>query len=73
MDQKSSTPHDIVSFQIVRKLTNLSTFFLTILEDLDAGIDIPYDRSRKKVLDALNDNKRELISLIDSFDITLKK
>ncbi len=71
MDSKNSA-HDVVSFQVTRKMTNMATFFLTILEDADAGIVISYDRNRKKVLDALNDNKRELLSLLDSFDITLK-
>ncbi len=71
MDSKAAK--DIVSFQVARKLTNLSIFFLTILEDQDNGIQIPYERSRKKVLDSLNDSKRELATFLDSFDIALKK
>lgn len=62
----------LLNFQIERNFTVVAKSILTLLEDLEEGQNITYDRQRKKVLDAVNDAKREIQGQLGCFEIKYK-
>lgn len=66
---------DLISFQVSRRMTRMNVDFLIILEDLveDNVINQEfYSRLRKKCLDNLNYNVKEMETFVDKFEIKLK-
>lgn len=65
-----SAKEDIVLFQGRRSITNVSKFFLDLLEDLlSEGYNINYTKLRKKILDKNGDTIREFEDLIKKLEI----
>ena len=66
----------ILKFQISRKTRGMAKCFLVILEELlDDSIvtEEQFKRFRKKILDETGSSERELDSLIDKLEISLKQ
>ena len=67
---------ELIQFQINRNVRTLFKRYLILLEDLrDEGVRIPDDKfqkARKRILDAGNDCLRELESILEKVDVTLK-
>ncbi len=77
--------NDIIEFQISRHIKGLGKLSLSLLEDAYKEIEslknelhiadstFNYQKTRKIILDKVNDSDRELSSFIKSFKINLKK
>ncbi len=63
---------NLFKFQLRRNVAGLFKNFLIILEDIDDGIPLDYERQRKKVLDLGNTAIRELESQLELFKIDYK-
>lgn len=59
---------EFVEFQIQRNAAQLSRNLLNYLEDMG----VQNERIRKRILDLINDNKRDLLSEISRYEIYLK-
>lgn len=59
----------LIKFQIHRHIMNLSKNFLNVLEDIDSGEDINFEKRRKRILDAAGDSYRELETQLDNLKI----
>lgn len=62
---------DYLEFQIERNNSRLARNLLNLIEDLDYLDDQDVQRIRKRILDTINDGKRDVLCELENFEITL--